>query len=275
MRRARSDDPEPSWSAGSRTAPVDYPDDESLEYQSSVYSLSNLVESWVAKSGVSTVVLPDAVEMTLEETTLEESDDDDESIPPPAPPVQDQEQYCNGEPAQKKKGCRRYLLGGTLLALVVIAAIAVVAVVVPDRVTKSVEADSFTDGSGSYTGTETSSTTTNSGAPPTREQAFRNIVTGVSSEADLETSGSPQAMAFDWIVRNDPAQLDPVTVSAREIQERYILGVFFYATGGAEWVDRFDFLSQRHSCNWRNLDFGMGVLCDESTKTVNGLKFGE
>jgi len=254
-RRPRSDDPDPSWSKG--RVEYDCPDDES----SGMYSLDNLVESWNQKT--LTVVHEDGVEMQLEETL---ESDDDESIPPaPVPPVADSIPQA---PSEKKTCPRRYMVGGTLLALVCIAAIVAVSVVAPNKSTPSTVSSSATDGN-VQTGSPYDS------PPASRQEAFQRLLTGVSLEDSFKTDDSPQSKALDWIVQYDSAQLDPSSASQREVQERYILAVFYYAVGGANWFDSFYFLSQNHVCNWKNADFGMGIQCDEYTKTVNGFKFGK
>lgn len=262
-RRPRSDDP--AWSSG---VEEDYPDDES----SGVYSLDNLVYSY---SNTTTVVLPDAVETQLEEVPEEEDEDDAESIPPPpAPPVvmstknnvsfeQGDEEGTEVEYGEPVKGCdRKYYVGGTLLALVCIAAIVVVSVIAP---------------SNSAPSTVTSSAVGDSPSTPalSREESFTRLLTNISSQDALQTSGSPQAKALDWLVTYDAAQLDPTSENEQEVQERYILAVFYYTLGGADWFDSFYFLSQNHVCNWKNNDFGLGVSCDDDGKTVTGFKFGE
>lgn len=256
-RRPRSDDP--VWSAG-QGAHDDYPDDEQ-----SMYTLDNLVQSWSNKT--TTVVLPDAVETQIEyDVPEEEEESDDETIPPPAPPLIPQMQ----EP-KEKKGCdRKYLVGGTLMALVCIAAIVVVSVVAPGNSAPTMVSNSAQNGGGG--------TTTQTGSPPagaSREEAFRYFLADISSDEDLKTTGSPQSRALEWIVVYDSAKLDPTTANQREVQERYILAVFYYSLGGANWFDSFYFLSQNHVCNWKNSDFGMGVECDDASKTVKGFKFGK
>lgn len=285
-RRPRSDDPD--WAPGRSSAVMDveydYPHDEQAPPRrvrestytpadTPVYSLNNLVESY-SKTKTTTVILPDAVEAQLEEPVpVEEeldattdSDDDDSTLPPPpAPPVTAQDEPSSDA---KRQPCpRKYYVGGILLALLCIAAIAVVSLIAPSNSAPSTVASSMADGNGN--------TVTYSGPPASREEAFTRVLTGISSQESLLSTGSPQNRALDWIVNYDSAQLDPATATQREVQERYILAVFYYSLNGANWFDSFYFLSQNHVCNWRNVDFGMGVSCDDATKTVNGFKFGK
>jgi hypothetical protein len=232
-----------------------------------MYTLDKIVESW--NQTATEVVLSDEEEEGVE-LQLEEKEDDESLPPPPAPPLED-EQISRGPPPpspplqKQQDGCgRRYMVGGVLLALVCIAAIVVVSVIAPERSTPStVQASSSTVSENSY-----------DSPPASREEAFQRLLTGISTPESWQTTGSPQSKALDWIVEYDSAQLDPSTANPRDVQERYILAVFYYAVGGAKWFDSFYFLSQSHVCDWNNVDFGLGVQCDEATKAINGFKFG-
>lgn len=279
-RRPRSDDPE--WSAGA----VDYPDDES----SGMFSLDNLVESWYQKQKTTTVVLPDAVEMQLNDSIHSgmEEEDDDSYYAPPAPPLPsatravqdcssvDEEGETKNQP--QRRLCTRYMVGGVLLALVCIAAIVVVSVIAPSKNEPTVSSNVFGDGQDTTTGDDgivQAPPPADDGPVLSREEAFAKIAQGLSTEESLNTPESPQSKALEWLIDYDAAKLDPNTQNQREVEERYILAVFYYATGGSNWFDSFYFLSQNHICNWKNLDFGMGVQCEDGRPMVNGFKFGK
>jgi hypothetical protein len=58
----------------------------------------------------------------------------------------------------------------------------------------------------------------------------RNIIEGgISTAEEIVTFGSPQHKAMQWIVSDDPAQIDP---EHRYLLQRYALAVFYYSTHG-------------------------------------------
>ncbi len=267
---------------------MDYPDDES----SGIHSLDNLVSSWMKKHKTTTVVLPDAVEMQLDES-LHSIESAEESVATPAPPLEasgsvqqssvqvrdstvsleDEEQEEPKKP--RRNGRRPYIMGGILLALVCIAAIVVVSMMAPDKSTPSATvSNNIKDGNEQDNHGDVNTPT---GAVLTREESLTKIAQGVSSQEALDTPDSPQARALEWLIEHDAAKVTPSAGRSEDeqVQERYILAVFYYATGGVDWFDSFYFLSQNHVCNWKNLDFGMGVQCEDGSPTVTGLKFGK
>ena len=52
---------------------------------------------------------------------------------------------------------------------------------------------------------------------------------GISSQSELTTVGTPQNLALQWIVSDDPAQLIPEHVY---LSQRYALAVFYYSSHG-------------------------------------------
>jgi len=104
--------------------------------------------------------------------------------------------------------------------------------------------------------------------------AFLDDYSYSSAEA-MKDPTSPQFMAAAWISDYDLIQyLVPIAGSNRDdisqFIERYVMAVFFYATGGPkDWVERHKFMSEEHLCAWfssKKLDDGevvaIGVSCD-------------
>ena len=55
----------------------------------------------------------------------------------------------------------------------------------------------------------------------------------VSDPDDLNTPGTPQNSAMEWLINLDPAYTcphDPLLV------QRYVMAVFYYSTEGADWA---------------------------------------
>ena len=82
------------------------------------------------------------------------------------------------------------------------------------------------------------------------------------------SSSSPQAMAFDWIVNTDEAQLTVETASVVEITERFAAATLYFATGGpSSWVSSLGFLSNDSICNW-NDGKDVGIFCNGEGETA-------
>ena len=77
--------------------------------------------------------------------------------------------------------------------------------------------------------------------------------------ADIETEGSPQQLAFQWLVssRHPPSE-DASEVGVPEfpplarLQQRFALATLYFATGGeSTWINNVGWLdSTVHECNW-------------------------
>jgi len=63
---------------------------------------------------------------------------------------------------------------------------------------------------------------------------------------------SPQQQALDWIVKEDPANLDP---NHRAAMDRYGLAVLYFALGEYGWRQGENWLSGRGICSWQ------GIVC--------------
>jgi hypothetical protein len=55
----------------------------------------------------------------------------------------------------------------------------------------------------------------------------------VSNPADVDTLGSPQQLALDWIINKDPLQLCP---QDKMLVQRYVMAVFYFSTRGDRWT---------------------------------------
>lgn len=92
---------------------------------------------------------------------------------------------------------------------------------------------------------------------------FDNILTylvsqGVSSEADLMRTGSPQNKAANWLSFVDERRVPVPSGSIQALDgyhfmARYVMALFFYATGGDEWFFQMNFLKPSHICSWNDI----------------------
>lgn len=60
------------------------------------------------------------------------------------------------------------------------------------------------------------------------------MLNSVSSAEEIDTPGSPQNEAFQWIVNEDTRYLCPDNPS---LIQRYSLAVFYYSTSGDRWIE--------------------------------------
>lgn len=56
----------------------------------------------------------------------------------------------------------------------------------------------------------------------------------VSNPADVDTPGSPQALALEWLINEDPLQLCP---QDKHLIQRYVMAVFYFSTRGDRWTE--------------------------------------
>jgi Leucine-rich repeat (LRR) protein len=71
---------------------------------------------------------------------------------------------------------------------------------------------------------------------------------GVSDPVALNTVGTPQQKASDWIANTD-SLLDANEEESRFVQ-RYVMAVFYYSLGGPDWKNQVDFLGMKDECLW-------------------------
>lgn len=112
------------------------------------------------------------------------------------------------------------------------------------------------------------------------------VVTYLSSYSDpeaLATSGTPQYRAARWMATEDPARHDVPSKDEENphFLQRYVLALFYYATTGDDWKDRWNFLSSADEC-WWNVEVSndksvlpFGAACDRETHDVITLVLGE
>jgi len=113
----------------------------------------------------------------------------------------------------------------------------------------------------------------------------KNIFEEISSIADLETFGSPQQRAYDWMINVDTymkkrAKKIPESLTddgGVELKTRYILAVLYFALNGENWKEDFNFLtSSVDACLWHaeyfdfieDDTFYRGASCNPTTYEI-------
>jgi hypothetical protein len=106
---------------------------------------------------------------------------------------------------------------------------------------------------------------------PERDQELERIMSTISSSESLSDPNSPQYMAKQWIIEEDPLQLAPSDfVSDERILQRYSLAVFYFATGGSESWKPNSWL-QGEECSGQ---FWIGLSCNDSNE-IRAMAFGK
>ena len=110
--------------------------------------------------------------------------------------------------------------------------------------------------------------------PNTRRNQIRNKLRGdVSTSASLNSAGSPQSLAFNWLVDNDDFVVCP---DDDKLIQRYVMAVFYFSTEGDSWTECSEdggcpgtnFLEGTHECDW------FGLTCN-ADKCITQIVFGE
>lgn len=124
-----------------------------------------------------------------------------------------------GLPPQQKK--KIYLFLGSIVALTLIVG--------------------FSTGMAMSRQGSSSSSSESEESPEERLASTKSFLTSFSSKSDINSKGSPQNLAAEWIAVTDPRQVDiPASTSYEESYEfvqRYVLAVLYYATQGDSWND--------------------------------------
>ncbi|KAL7551210.1 hypothetical protein ACHAWF_014424 [Thalassiosira exigua] len=107
--------------------------------------------------------------------------------------------------------------------------------------------------------------------PTKRPTSAMQTINRLSGKNSLRDPFSPQFRAAEWIVDRDPLAMrydDPRFV------QRYVLAVFYYATDGGSWRNRFGWMSSKHECEWYGID-GASAGCGLEAESVGGCNRGD
>jgi len=128
-----------------------------------------------------------------------------------------------------------------------------------------------------------------------RKRHFTTLAVQWSGAAAIATPKSPARRALDWMLDEDPFQFTTADRTL-DIQQRYIMAVFYFATLGDHWSSRrrsserklqnvekdlhddsnsdsvANFFTSRDVCQWSTSDGKTGVFCDDSG-TIHKLEF--
>ena len=132
------------------------------------------------------------------------------------------------------------------VSLVVFAAMALLTIIVISVATTQSNKNDY--------GPESVPTLSPSVSPDTRLAVITDIVANVSGLQStsgahaLHVVGSPQHKALQWIALDDDNHVD--MEDEDRIIQRYTLAVLYYSTGGANWTNQFEFMTEDDECAW-------------------------
>ena len=100
-----------------------------------------------------------------------------------------------------------------------------------------------------------------------RDEAMFDVLSAVTSGAELADPATPQGRAYEWILNGDRASLDPCTYPT--VEQRYALATVYYGLNGDNWETNIGWLSGAQECFWQMVE------CDPDTDSVIELQFSK
>lgn len=85
-----------------------------------------------------------------------------------------------------------------------------------------------------------------------RAASLSILVKSISTASEVDTPGTPQNLASDWLINSDPLYVCP---DDPRVTQRYVMGVFYFSTRGNRW----------RSCN-APTDFGDPAAIDAANE---------
>jgi hypothetical protein len=103
---------------------------------------------------------------------------------------------------------------------------------------------------------------------PTRYLGSAEEIIRMISGESIDDISSPAHDAYDWLVSEDPANLDFGSVTEQDLSQRYIAALLYFSLDGGNWFEQYGFLKETHVCEWNNRSYRnkMGIICDSSDK---------
>lgn len=97
----------------------------------------------------------------------------------------------------------------------------------------------------------------------------------ISGDSIYDVS-TPQHIAYVWLVNDDPAILDFDGLTEKDLNQRYIAALLYFALDGGNWFEQYYFLKESHVCEWNNGSSRnkMGIICD-SSDNITGFAINE
>lgn len=109
--------------------------------------------------------------------------------------------------------------------------------------------------------------------PPPRMESLLALIEPLAGTS-VRSVGTPQYKAIDWMVNVDPLQLDFESRNLDVVLDRYVMVTFYFATGGENWTDKYNFMSKKNVCLWNVPgaapgDQPRGIKCNDDNEIVS------
>lgn len=90
----------------------------------------------------------------------------------------------------------------------------------------------------------------------------------------LDDPTTPQYEAYQWLITDDPANLDLSSISVKTLEQRYIAALLYFSTQGNTWENTYNFMTEIDVCEWKDAISGKGISCD-SQGTIEDITISE
>ena len=92
-----------------------------------------------------------------------------------------------------------------------------------------------------------------------RDEALEEQLSTITDPSLLRDTSTPQGQAFQWLLSEDPAQVNPCEYPS--LDQRYGLATLYYSTSAqADWTTSTGWLSGTDECTWFNVACGNGMV---------------
>ena len=96
-----------------------------------------------------------------------------------------------------------------------------------------------------------------------RNNSLTSIALNVSKQSRVDSLGTPQRMAMNWILGKNNFYYDPEK-QRDKLRQRYVLATLYYSTYGDNWTQHENMLSSIDECEW----FEHKINCSEAGSVV-------
>lgn len=105
-----------------------------------------------------------------------------------------------------------------------------------------------------------------------REETLFQILQTQSRTEDLTDSTTDQFATFQWLLNDDPAELDFKMIPVTTIEDRYKAALLYFSLSkGGGWNRMYNFLTESDICDWNDGEEGFafeGIGCDEEGRVM-------
>jgi hypothetical protein len=98
-------------------------------------------------------------------------------------------------------------------------------------------------------------------AAPTKPRAARQRLFSISGDL-IDDPTTPQYSAYQWLLNDDPANLDLDSLTDETLTQRYISALLYFSMDGDSWNTDCGFLQGTSVCEWNDEFAGKGIHCD-------------